>query len=51
MSGMVTNMRFLDVHKVKCFCFFKGMKEILVARTLKMQDKIMVSFINSHTLK
>lgn len=41
-------MRILDVLKVKCFCFIKGIKEILEARILEVQRKIMVSFIHTH---
>lgn len=40
----------LDVLKVKCFCFYKRIKEILVTRTLEVQDKLNVSFF-IHTLK
>ena len=37
--------------RLNVFAFLREVKKILVARTLEVQDKIVVSFINSHTLK
>lgn len=49
MCGLITNLRGLGVLKVKRFCFFK--ERHLSSQNIGVTDKIMVSFINSHTLQ